>query len=147
MTRHEKKATRLAGKECAINQNHITQFESIPQHHHSRTQLKVRQLETFEVFIKRNLKTSILEQTENTGMLWLLPCNFRSNGSILTIDTTLVDRGSVHVNVMGFHFDTWLCLSVMWLEKGAFLVTDLATEQTRCAFSQKIASVLNIFAK
>ena len=74
-------------------------------------------------------------------MLWLLPCNFQSN------DTTLADRGSVHVNVMGFHFDTWLCLSVMWLEKGAFLVTDLATEQTRCAFSQKNASVLNIFAK
>ena len=70
-----------------------TQFESIAQHHHSRAQFKVSQLETFEVFIKRNLNTSIQEQTENTelGMLWLLPCNFQSNGSILTIGT-LVDR-------------------------------------------------------
>ena len=41
----------------------------------------------------------------------------------------------------------WLHLALMWLQKRAFLVAVLTIVPTHCAFSQKIAPVLNIFAR
>ena len=60
----------------------------------------------------------------------------------MTNDTFADREGYGHQS--GFHFDPWLHLAVVWLQKRAFLVSVLTSVQTHCAIYQNIAPVMNI---